>query len=61
MGIDRIALNPGTIPQNLILDNIAGNTVIRLSASGPILGIIGNVPPNSLEANSLIPIDMGMV
>ncbi|MDB9519098.1 calcium-binding protein [Roseofilum reptotaenium CS-1145] len=61
VGIDRIALTPGTNPQNLILDDIAGNTVIRLSASGPILGIIGNVPPNSLEANSLIPIDMGMV
>ncbi len=47
---DRIRLSAGTTTADLILEQVDGNTVIRLRGSNLILGIVANLRPEQLQA-----------
>lgn len=61
IGVDRIGLTGGLTAQNLLVQNVAGNTVIRINPSGQILGIVANTPPTAFSVNDFVPVNIGVV
>jgi len=57
VGEDAIGLTGGLTSDDLILESLGTNTIIRIADSNPILGIVNRVAPDELNG-SFVPFDL---
>nr|WP_279331587.1 MULTISPECIES: hypothetical protein [unclassified Desertifilum] len=59
VGVDTIGLTDGVTPEDLILEAVEGNTLIRVAGSNQVLGIVVGIAPQQLP-RSFVSVEMAI-